>query len=106
MQIVWKECHKMLKVEFPINVRSHEATYEIQFGHVKRPTHFNTSWDQAKFEVVCIILALLLPHLDQSATYIHSSILRLKPLIRECVFIPDRTSRRFYIFSCKYMQQL
>ena len=45
------ESHKILKVEFPVNVKSLDATYEIQFGHVKRPTHFNTSWDQARFEV-------------------------------------------------------
>lgn len=51
MQVEWHESHKFLKVEFPLNVRSHEATYEIQFGHLKRPTHFNTSWDQARFEV-------------------------------------------------------
>ena len=50
-QVNWHECHKFLKVEFPFNVHSHEAKYEIQFGHLSRPTHFNTSWDQAKFEV-------------------------------------------------------
>lgn len=49
--VEWQENHKFLKVEFPLNVRSHEATYEIQFGHLRRPTHFNTSWDQARFEV-------------------------------------------------------
>ena len=27
------------------------ASYEIQFGHLQRPTHFNTSWDVARFEV-------------------------------------------------------
>jgi len=47
----WHEKHKFLKVEFPINVRSSFATYEIQFGHVQRPTHFNTSYDMARFEV-------------------------------------------------------
>jgi alpha-mannosidase len=47
----WHEKHKFLKVEFPINVRSSFATYEIQFGHVQRPTHFNTSYDLARFEV-------------------------------------------------------
>ena len=50
-QVNWHEAHKFLKVEFPLNVRSHEAQYEIQFGHLSRPTHYNTSWDQAKFEV-------------------------------------------------------
>ncbi|CAI8034231.1 Alpha-mannosidase 2C1 [Geodia barretti] len=49
--VEWHENRKFLKIEFPLNVRSHEATYEIQFGHLQRPTHFNTSWDQARFEV-------------------------------------------------------
>lgn len=47
----WHEDHKMLKVAFPVTVNSPRATYEIQFGHVERPTHGNTSWDMAKFEV-------------------------------------------------------
>lgn len=51
-EIEWHERHKFLKVEFPVNVRAANATYEIQFGHLQRPTHFNTSWDMARFEVV------------------------------------------------------
>lgn len=47
----WRECERFLKVEFPLSIRSDHATYEIQFGHVRRPTHFNTSWDFARFEV-------------------------------------------------------
>ena len=47
----WQEEHKLLKVAFPVAVRSTQATYEIQFGHVSRPTHTNTSWDRARFEV-------------------------------------------------------
>jgi len=47
----WHEDHKLLKVAFPITVNSPRATYEVQFGHVERPTHRNTSWDMAKFEV-------------------------------------------------------
>jgi alpha-mannosidase len=47
----WHEKRQFLKVEFPLNVRAANATYEIQFGHVQRPTHFNTSWDLARFEV-------------------------------------------------------
>ncbi|KAM6351086.1 alpha-mannosidase 2C1 isoform 1-T1 [Alca torda] len=50
-QVEWKEAHKFLKVEFPVQVRSTNATYEIQFGHLQRPTHYNTSWDWARFEV-------------------------------------------------------
>ena len=50
-EVEWHERHKFLKVEFPLNVRAMNATYEVQFGHLQRPTHFNTSWDMARFEV-------------------------------------------------------
>ena len=43
--------HKFLKVAFPVDVHASRATYEIQFGHLERPTHANTSWDVARFEV-------------------------------------------------------
>ncbi|MCZ8516355.1 alpha-mannosidase [Paenibacillus filicis] len=48
----WHEQRQLLKVAFPVEVRSTEATYDIQFGNVKRPTHWNTSWDYARFESV------------------------------------------------------
>ena len=32
-------------------VRAPSATYEVQFGYLQRPTHANTSWDAARFEV-------------------------------------------------------
>lgn len=47
----WKEDQLFLKALFPLELNSTEATYEIQYGNVKRPTVRNTSWDQAKFEV-------------------------------------------------------
>jgi len=47
----WHEAHKLLKAAFPVDVHSMQATYEIQFGNVQRPTHTNTGWDAAKFEV-------------------------------------------------------
>jgi alpha-mannosidase len=47
----WKEEHKLLKVAFPVTVSSREATYEIQFGHLRRPTHMDTSRARAMFEV-------------------------------------------------------
>lgn len=50
-EIDWHEHHQILKVAFPLDVLAHTATYDIQFGHVTRPTHENTSWDKAKFEV-------------------------------------------------------
>ena len=50
-EIDWKEHQILLKMEFPVDIHTSEATYEIQYGNVKRPTHTNTSWDVAKFEV-------------------------------------------------------
>ena len=49
-RVDWHERHTMLKAAFPVDVLSPEARYEIQWGHVSRPTHRNTSWDWAKFE--------------------------------------------------------
>ncbi|NOU65564.1 alpha-mannosidase [Paenibacillus sp. LMG 31461] len=51
-QVNWHEPRKLLKVAFPVRIRATEATYDIQFGNVKRPTHWNTSWDYARFETV------------------------------------------------------
>ena len=48
--IQWRERHILLKVAFPVDVLSPQATYEIQWGNVQRPTHRNTSWDWARFE--------------------------------------------------------
>ncbi|MBI5930507.1 MAG: alpha-mannosidase [Chloroflexi bacterium] len=50
-EVEWHENRKFLKVEFPLNVRSQYATYETQYGYIQRPTHFNTTWDIARFEV-------------------------------------------------------
>ncbi|MBX3097195.1 MAG: alpha-mannosidase [Fimbriimonadaceae bacterium] len=47
----WHEDNKMLKVAFPLNIHSDFAKFEIQFGHANRPTHRNTTWDEARFEV-------------------------------------------------------
>ncbi len=49
-RINWMERHTMLKVAFPVDVLAPQATYEIQWGNVTRPTHRNTSWDWARFE--------------------------------------------------------
>ncbi|MCU6712337.1 alpha-mannosidase [Paenibacillus sp. J5C_2022] len=48
----WQEPQQLLKAAFPVSVRATEATYDVQFGNVKRPTHWNTSWDYARFETV------------------------------------------------------
>lgn len=47
----WHEENKCLKACFPVDVNASRARYEIQFGNVERPTHTNTSWDKARFEV-------------------------------------------------------
>ncbi len=49
--IDWKEKQIFLKNYFPLDIHTDEATFEIQFGNVKRATHYNTSWDRARFEV-------------------------------------------------------
>ncbi len=49
--IDWQEKHCLLKAAFPVEVHANEATYDIQWGSVQRPTHQNTSWDWARFEV-------------------------------------------------------
>lgn len=49
--IDWKESQVLLKAAFPVDIHTDKATYEIQFGNVERPTHWNTSWDTARFEV-------------------------------------------------------
>jgi alpha-mannosidase len=47
----WHEDHKFLKVAFPVAVHAPHARFETQFGHLARPTHANTPFEQARFEV-------------------------------------------------------
>ncbi len=49
-RVDWDEERRLLRVLFPVEVHSGRATYEIQYGNAERPTHFNTSWDWARFE--------------------------------------------------------
>jgi alpha-mannosidase len=49
--VEWQERQSLLKVAFPTCLRNRRATYEIQFGTIERPTHKNTSWEEAAFEV-------------------------------------------------------
>ncbi|MEV0692761.1 glycoside hydrolase family 38 C-terminal domain-containing protein [Streptomyces sp. NPDC050388] len=50
-EIDWHEAEKILKAGFPFDIRAPHSSAEIQFGHVQRPTHTNTSWEAARFEV-------------------------------------------------------
>lgn len=48
----YHEKHQLLKAAFPVDIRSTYGTYDVQYGNVRRPNHWNTSWDQARFESV------------------------------------------------------
>jgi len=48
----WHERERMLKLTLPFDIRAEDAASETQFGHVRRSTHSNTSWDNARFETV------------------------------------------------------
>jgi len=50
--IDWQERHKLLKVNFPVDYHVRDALYEIQFGHLSRPTHRSREIDQDRFEVI------------------------------------------------------
>jgi alpha-mannosidase len=50
-RIDWHERQTYLQARFPLAVHSHEATYETLYGVTRRPTHRNTSWDAARYEV-------------------------------------------------------
>lgn len=49
-EVDWKQEHLLLKAAFPVQINSDRATYDIQFGALERPTHFNDCYDQARFE--------------------------------------------------------
>lgn len=50
-EVDWKETHKMLRTSFPVDIHANEAACDIQFGHIKRPTSSNTSWEAAQYEI-------------------------------------------------------
>ena len=98
--IDWNESHLVLKTAFPVDVLSDKATYEIQFGAVERPTHTNTSWDAAKFEVCAHKYADLSEYgygvsLLNDCKYghdIHNGVISLTLL--KCGTYPDETADR------------
>ncbi|NOY59049.1 MAG: alpha-mannosidase, partial [Calditrichaeota bacterium] len=50
-KVDWQQHQTLLKVAFPVNIHANHATYEIPYGNIERPTHWNTDWDKGKFEV-------------------------------------------------------
>ncbi|MFI6599357.1 alpha-mannosidase [Nonomuraea sp. NPDC050536] len=71
-KIDWRETEKLLKAAFPLDVRADHSSAEIPFGHVQRPTHTNTSWDAAKFEI-CAHRFLHLGERDWGAAVVNDS---------------------------------
>ena len=49
--IDWHDRRILLKARFPLAIHTEHATFECAHGVISRPTHRNTSWDQARFEV-------------------------------------------------------
>ncbi|MFM8856667.1 MAG: alpha-mannosidase [Actinomycetota bacterium] len=47
----WRERETRVQFVLPTDVMARDALCGVQFGHVRRPRHGNTSWDAAKFEV-------------------------------------------------------
>lgn len=50
-RVQWHEERTMLKVAFPLNIKTDTAVLETQFGAISRPTRPVTDLDKAKFEV-------------------------------------------------------
>ena len=49
--VEWRGRRLLLRALTPANVRAAHASFETAFGTVTRPTHHNTSWEAAQFEV-------------------------------------------------------
>jgi alpha-mannosidase len=50
-EVDWHETETILKAAFPVDIRADFSASETQFGHVRRATHTNTTWEAAKFEI-------------------------------------------------------
>ena len=62
----WQETHVMIKVAFPLNIVSDQATYEIPCGTIPRTTKPQTAAEQAQWEVSALNWADLT---DNNSTY-------------------------------------
>lgn len=51
LDIDWQEKNLLFKVEIPLAIHARQAAYGIQWGQVVRPTHRNTTWEAAQWEV-------------------------------------------------------
>lgn len=68
----WQERHRMLRVGFDADVRDAIGRCEIQHGFYDRPTHQNTAYEKARFEVSCHRYACLLDR-DGGAAVLNDS---------------------------------
>jgi alpha-mannosidase len=50
-EVDWHERNRLAKAEFDFNLLSRKLTCDLSAGFVERPTHNNTTWEQARFEV-------------------------------------------------------
>ena len=50
VEVDWQETERILKASHDLDIAPETWAAETQFGHIRRPTHANTSWDAAKFE--------------------------------------------------------
>lgn len=50
-KINWREEQQLVKAEFHFDLMTRTAACEIPYGVIERPTHKNTSWQRAQFEV-------------------------------------------------------
>ncbi|MEO7589429.1 MAG: glycoside hydrolase family 38 C-terminal domain-containing protein [Arachnia sp.] len=51
VDVDWHEHDVLLKLVLPLDLHAGEASYETQFGHIRRAIHENTSWDAQRYEV-------------------------------------------------------
>ena len=49
--IDWKDPHSLLKVAFDCNLVANKVKTEIAFGYLERDLYYNTTYEQARFEV-------------------------------------------------------
>lgn len=46
----WHEKEKVLKAQFPVDIRARNSVFEIAHGAIQRPTYANNSFEKAMFE--------------------------------------------------------
>lgn len=106
----WHQRHILLKAAFPTELLAANASFEIQFGAVERPTHFNTSWDAARFESCAQKWADLSENgygaaLLNDCKYgydVHDGVLRLS-LIRAGTFPNEEADQGTHVFTYSLM---